>query len=244
MHAFITGSTGLLGSNLARLLVSDGHQVRALLRSMDKARGQFADLDEPSIARLAFIEGDLENVAGFASALAGCDVLFHTAAYFREAYQPGDHWAKLEALNVDATLELLDASERHGVRRAVHVSTSGVIGTAPGGAPGDERTPPTPGQLRNLYFRSKRVADEAIDALERRSRLEIVTVHPGWMFGPGDAAPTSAGALVLQFLGRELPGIPDGGMNVADARDVAAAMVVAARRGGGGIALHSSVAPS
>ena len=85
MHAFITGSTGLLGSNLARLLVSDGHEVRALVRSMDKARGQFADLDEPSRARLAFIEGDLENVAGFASALAGCDVLFHTAAYFREA---------------------------------------------------------------------------------------------------------------------------------------------------------------
>jgi dihydroflavonol-4-reductase len=157
-------------------------------------------------------------------------VLFHAAAYFREYYQPGDHWAELEALNVDATLELLEAAERYSVRRAVHVSTSGVIGMEPDGAPGDERTPPTPTQLRNLYFRSKHMADQSIDAFERRSSIEVVTVHPGWMFSPGDAAPTSTGALVLQFLRRELPGIPDGGMNVADARDVAAAMIAAAGR--------------
>jgi dihydroflavonol-4-reductase len=24
--------------------------------------------------------------------LDGCDVLFHTAAFFRDYYQPGDHW--------------------------------------------------------------------------------------------------------------------------------------------------------
>jgi dihydroflavonol-4-reductase len=230
MQAFVTGGTGLLGTNLIRHLVSEGHEVRALVRSMDKAQRQFADLWEPWRARLSFVEGDLTDVASFALGLAGCDVVFHTAAYFREYYQPGDHWATLEALNVHATQQLLEAAERHGVRRVVHVSTVGVIGMTPDGGPGDESTPPTSGQMRNLYFRSKHLADWMIDTFERASRLEVVTVHPGWMFGPGDAAPTSAGALVLQFLRRELPGVPDGGMNVADARDVAAAMLTAAER--------------
>ena len=40
---------------------------------------------------------------------------------------------------------------------------------------------------------------------------------PGWMFGPGDAAPTDSGRLVLGFLDGTMPGIPPGGMNVVDA---------------------------
>lgn len=230
MQAFVTGGTGLLGTNLIRHLVSQGHGVRALVRSMDKAQRQFADLWEPWRARLTFVEGDLTDVASFVPALAGTDVVFHTAAYFREYYQPGDHWPTLEALNVHATQRLLGAAEQHGVKRVVHVSTSGVIGMMPDGAPGDESTPPAPRQMRNLYFRSKHLADWMIDTFERASRLEVVTVHPGWMFGPGDAAPTSAGTLVLQFLRREVAGVPDGGINVVDARDVAAGMLAAAER--------------
>jgi dihydroflavonol-4-reductase len=230
MQAFVTGGTGLLGTNLIRHLVSQGHEVRALVRSTDKARRQFADLWEPWRGRLTFVEGDLAEVGSFTPALAGSDVVFHTAAYFREYYQPGDHWAMLEALNVHATQRLLEAAEQHGVRRVVHVSTSGVIGMGSDGAPGDESTPPTPQQMRNLYFRSKYLADWMIDTFERASRLEVVTVHPGWMFGPGDAAPTSAGTLVLQFLRREVAGVPDGGINVVDARDVAAGVLAAAER--------------
>jgi dihydroflavonol-4-reductase len=64
--------------------------------------------------------------------------------------------------------------------------------------------------------------------------VKVVTVKPGWMFGPRDAGPTGAGGLVLQFLHRELPGIMDAGGSVADPRDVAAAMIVAAERGRSG----------
>ncbi|MBC7871114.1 MAG: NAD-dependent epimerase/dehydratase family protein, partial [Chitinophagaceae bacterium] len=43
MKAFVTGSTGLLGSNLVRLLVEQGHEVKALARSADKARRLLGD---------------------------------------------------------------------------------------------------------------------------------------------------------------------------------------------------------
>ena len=134
MKAFVTGSTGLLGNNLVRELLEHGFEVRAMARNRAKASKTFAGLN------VEIIEGDMENVAGFAKSLEGCDVLFHTAAFFREYYEPGDHWPMLKRINVDATIQLLEAAERAGVKRAVHTSSSGTIGMKPNGAYGDEST--------------------------------------------------------------------------------------------------------
>lgn len=92
MKAFVTGSTGLLGNNLVRLLTEQGHTVKALVRSKEKAAKLFEGLE------VTLVQGDMKDVPGFASDLEGCDVLFHAAAYFREYYQPGDHWAELSRL--------------------------------------------------------------------------------------------------------------------------------------------------
>src|SRR3981081_3861935 len=94
MKTFVTGATGLLGSNLVRALRGEGHSVRALVRSREKAQRQLGD------AGAELVVGDLQNVPGFAAALRGVDVVFHTAAYFREYYGAGDHWPKLQAINV------------------------------------------------------------------------------------------------------------------------------------------------
>ncbi|MFN8640967.1 MAG: NAD-dependent epimerase/dehydratase family protein [Candidatus Binatia bacterium] len=158
MHAFVTGSTGLLGNNLVRALVAQGHRVTGLIRSEAKAQALLGDLD------VAFVRGDMRDVAGFAAAISGCDALFHTAAYFREYYQPGDHAAALDAINVRGTLALLEAADARGVRRCVHVSSGGTIGLKADGSPGDEDTPPAPVATANLYFKSKVDGDAAIRA--------------------------------------------------------------------------------
>ena len=225
MKAFVTGSTGFLGSNLVIALLERGYEVKALARNRQKAQKVLGNL------KLEIVEGDLDNIAAFAPALQDCDVLFHTAAYFREYYAPGNHWATLEKLNVTATIELLTAAEKHGVKRAVHTSSSGVIGMKPNHQPGDENTPPDAKRLENLYFRSKLKADQAIEEFQKRSKLEIITVFPGWMHGPGDAAPTAGGQVVLDLLGRKIPAYPDGGTTVVDVRDVANGMILALEKG-------------
>jgi dihydroflavonol-4-reductase len=116
----------------------------------------------------------------------------------------------------------------------VHTSSSGVLGKPADGGPADESTPPDALVHSNLYFRSKLLAEQAIDGFLRNSNLPVVLVRPGWMFGPGDAAPTSAGQIVLDFLRGQLPLIIPGGGCPTDARDVAAAMVRAAERGQSG----------
>lgn len=225
MKAFVTGSTGLLGNNLVRALEAQGATVVGLARSADKARRLLGDTSARVVA------GDMERIDAFASELDGCDVVFHTAAYFREYYGPGDHAAALRRINVEATLALMAEADRRGVRRFVHVGSSGSIGMHPDGRPGDEQTPPGPAQLENLYFRSKHEGDRAIQAFSPAHGMAVIEILPGWMFGPGDAGPTGAGQLTLDVIGRKIPVTMAGGMCVVDARDVAAAMVTAAGRG-------------
>jgi dihydroflavonol-4-reductase len=222
LKAFVTGATGLLGNNLVRALAAEGHGVRALVRSESKARRLLGDTPAE------IVQGDMDDVAAFAAALDGCDVVFHTAAYFREYYGAGNHWPRLEATNVRGTIALAEAAHARGVRRFVETNSSSTIGLRPDGSPGDEDTAPSPLVADNLYVRSKLLAGERLAEYGSRSGLEIVHVMPGWMFGPWDAAPTNSGQLVLGFLDRTMPGIAPGGMNVADARDVAAGMIRAA----------------
>jgi len=226
-RAFVTGSTGLLGNNLVRELRARGHEVRALVRSPDKAATQLP-------ADVELVRGDLGDVAAFADAIDGCDLVFHTAAYFREYFQPGHHDALLRRLNVDATVELLEAADRRGVRAFVHTSSSGVVGRGPHGALGDESTAPAPIATANRYFASKVEAERAVDAFLVDHQLPVVVVRPGWMFGPGDAAPTSAGQVVLDVARGRLPGTPRTSSTTVDARDVAVAMITAADKGAPG----------
>ncbi|MFN6559534.1 MAG: SDR family oxidoreductase [Nostoc sp. ChiSLP01] len=222
--AFVTGATGLLGSNLCQLLVSRGWQVKGLVRSIEKAK-RF----QPN-SPVEFIQGDIENVSAFAPALRRVDVLFHTAAFFREYYQPGGHWKKMKRINVDATIELLQAAQQQGVARTIFTSSSGVIQTYPDRA-ATETAPYSKFAQKNLYFKTKVLAEQEIYRFLDTSRMDVVMILPGWMMGPGDAAPTSAGQLVLDLLASKLPGIINGGASLTDVRDVAAAMVSAAERG-------------
>ena len=223
---FVTGATGLLGSNLVRELVARGLRVRGLVRSPEKAQRFLADAGD------AFepVVGDMQRVADFAAKLAGCAVVFHTAAYFREYYQPGSHEDALDAINIQGTLALMQAADEARVPCFVHTSSSGTIGRKPDGSPGDEDTPASAQQLKNGYFRSKVDGDRKIAAFQPESAMRVVEILPGWMWGPGDAAPTAAGQLVLDYLARKIPIIPDGGASTVDARDVANAMIASVSR--------------
>ena len=67
MKFFVTGATGFIGSNLARVLLGRGHSVRALVRG-ESSRKNVEGLD------IELIEGDLrDNDLDLSEAMAGCD---------------------------------------------------------------------------------------------------------------------------------------------------------------------------
>jgi len=82
------------------------------------------------------------------------------------------------------------------------------------------------------YYRSKILADrEVLGFLDHHPDFWAAMVLPGWMHGPGDMGPTSAGQTVLDVAHGRMPGVPPGSVCLVDARDVALAMIAAHRQG-------------
>ncbi len=225
-RAVVTGATGLLGGSLVRALLARGSEVTAIVRDAERARDLL-----PASGGLRLVTGDVTAVAGFADALTGADVLFHTAAYFREYYQPRPDLARLHRTNVTALGDLLLAAQQASVPAFVHISSSSTVQPPAGGSDADEDTP-LRARGTNGYTDSKIRAEQVIRSFRENGAMRVAVIVPAWMWGPGDAGPTSAGRLFLSIAHRQLPAVPTAGNHVVDARDVAAACVQAAVAGG------------
>lgn len=223
--AFVTGATGLLGNNLVRELIVRGFTVKALVRSHNKGQQQFAGLKGVEL-----VLGDMADVPAFSKELQGCDVVFHTAAFFRDNYKGGSHWKELKRINVDGTQCLIEQTYRAGIRCFVQTSSIAVLNGEPG-MPIDETC------LRDLvdaddYYRSKILADQVVlSFLAQCPDMHASLVLPGWMWGPADIGPTSSGQFVNDVMLGKLPGLVPGSFSVVDARDVAQAQIAAAEHG-------------
>ncbi|MBV8454471.1 MAG: hypothetical protein JOZ29_19685 [Deltaproteobacteria bacterium] len=82
------------------------------------------------------------------------------------------------------------------------------------------------------YYRSKIETDEVIFTfLHNHPDMHISLVLPGWMHGPGDLGPTSAGQFVEDYLQQKIPGVVDAAFSVVDARDVAQIALASSKTG-------------
>ncbi|ORT60043.1 NAD-dependent epimerase/dehydratase family protein [Streptomyces sp. CB03238] len=225
----VTGATGLLGHAVVGRLLAAGSEVVAVVRNPERAATLL-----PRHPALRLVTGDVTDIGSYGTALRGMDAVIHTAAYFREYYQPGHDLGQLYRTNVEAVEDLLKASVDAGVPTVVHTSSIAVLGGGDVTSPGDEDTPNGAPGRDNHYRGSKIRAERLISAFGDTYGLRIPIVLPGWMWGPGDAGPTSAGRLFLAVARGGIRALPTAGNHVVDARDVAAACVSAAVRGAAG----------
>ena len=223
MRALVTGATGFVGAAVARALLGEGWQVRALVR---------AGSDRSNLESLAveLAVGDLTDPATLGPAAADCDALFHVAADYRlGAPIPSE----LYRSNVEGTRNILEAARRAGVARVVYTSSVATMGIPSDGSPGDERTPSTLEAMIGHYNRSKFLAERA--ALEAVSAdFQVIVVNPSTPIGPGDVKPTPTGQLVRDAAAGRMPAYVDTGLNIVHVDDVAAGHLLAFHRGRSG----------
>jgi dihydroflavonol-4-reductase len=217
MRILITGATGLLGNNLVRALLKQGHQVVATMRHSSN-RAALDGLD------VELIHVDLNQQSDVARALEGVDVVVHAAAMIQIG------WTKLDAsrkVNVEATANIAQAARRKNIRM-IHVSTVDALGAATQNSIGDETKldPPKPACS---YVVTKREAETAI-ILEVANGLDAVIVNPGFIVGPYDWKPSS-GEMMLLIANHFIFFVPAGGCSVVDVRDVADGIISAIQHG-------------
>lgn len=172
MRVMVTGATGFTGGHLARELKRRGHEVHALVRDASRAR----PLEQDGVVLHA---GDITDAAAVARAIAGCEVVYHIAAVYREARHPVEYYHRV---NVDGTRHVLSAVADAGVSRLVHCSTVGVHGDVKS-VPADENAPFAPGDIyQETKLEAELLVRERLDA-----GLPGVIFRPQGIYGPGDA---------------------------------------------------------
>lgn len=132
----VLGGAGFLGSHVARWLCTRGHRVRIF----DRVVPAFAARAVPPELELA--EGDFFNVVDVESALEGIDTVLHFVSLTVPASSASNVPVEIEG-NLVATVRLLDAMVRRGIRRIGFPSSGGTV-YGPRAEPHREDEPPRP----------------------------------------------------------------------------------------------------
>jgi dihydroflavonol-4-reductase len=214
MTVLITGATGQVGNAIARRLADDGVEVRALVRSPERARVLPASVQP--------VFGDVTDAQSLRAALDGTATVYHAAGIPEQWRRDVGEFARV---NVDGTRNVVDAALAAGVERFVYTSTDDVLVQAPGAVFDESVVNPKPGETP--YQRSKQEADRIVTAALDRG-LPAVFLHPAGVYGPAPFLVKGLNDLLMQLARRKTPALLPGGMAVAYSEDVADGHVRAA----------------
>jgi uncharacterized protein YbjT (DUF2867 family) len=160
MKVFLTGSTGYVGRQIARDLVSPinggkaAHTVRVLVRPESVSK-----IPRDLAGRAEVVYGDTTSADSLRGKLHGCDAVINLPGLLREFPKRG---ITFEKVHFEGTKNLVDEAKRAGVRRFLQMSALGVRAGAATG-----------------YQKTKWMAEEYL----RASGLEWTIFRPSVIFG-------------------------------------------------------------
>ena len=216
-RVFVTGGSGFVGGALLARLLERGDEVVALARS-DEA-------EQALTARGArTVRGDVLDEDAMAAGMDGCALLFHVAGI--NTMCPSDP-AALFHVNVRGAEAAVRAAASAGVPRVVLTSSAASLGEA-GGTVGREDSPHR-GSFLSVYERSKHEGEVAAFAAARRAGVDLVSINPSSVQGPGRAGGT--GKILIAYLNGRLRAFVDTNISIVDIADCVEGHILGAERG-------------
>lgn len=221
----VTGISGFVARHVALDLLRAGYVVRGTLRRLDRGaevRAALAPhLDAGPLSRLSFAQADLGADAGWDAAMAGVDILVHTASPFPLVPPKDDDEVIRPAL--EGTLRVLGAAHAAGIRRVVLTSSSvAIVPPDRSGAYDETSWVDASAPHRLPYIRSKILAERAAWDFAAAKGLALTSINPGFVFGAplGDCDGTSV-ALVRRLMKGTDPLMAKVEYPVVDVTDIA-----------------------
>ncbi|NLI95011.1 MAG: SDR family NAD(P)-dependent oxidoreductase, partial [Erysipelotrichaceae bacterium] len=163
----VTGGAGFIGSNLCEALLEKGCKVRCL---DDLSNGFRHNIEEfLTNPNFEFIEGDITNYDVCLKASKNVDYILHQAAWGsvpRSIEMPQFY----EVVNIQGTLNMLEAARVNNVKKFIYASSSSVYGDEP-------NLPKVEGKEGNLlspYALTKRVNEEYAKLYTKLYGLETI----------------------------------------------------------------------
>ncbi|SFK41305.1 NAD-dependent epimerase/dehydratase family protein [Geodermatophilus ruber] len=178
MRILVTGARGKVGAAAVDRLMRDGHEITAV------------DRQPPVYERageVRYVQADLTDAGHAAAVVPGHEAVVHAAAIPSPAKNPPH---VIFGTNLMATYHTLEAAERSGVGRFVHISSETVPGFSyprryfhAQYAPIDEGHPIAP---QDPYALSKWFGEKLMDAAVARSDLTAFSIRPTWVQWEGN----------------------------------------------------------
>ena len=167
MKFFITGGAGFLGINLVRHILAQpgGHAVVSY---------DLLPFDYPERSKITEIMGDIRNFEDLKKAMAGADVVVHTAAAL-PLYSAQD----IRTTDIEGTRNVLEAAKQNSILRVIHVSSTAVYGIP------DHHPLSEDDQLSGVgeYGKAKIAAEEMCQAY-RKGGMVVPIIRPKSFVGP------------------------------------------------------------
>jgi len=159
MKCLVTGAAGYIGSFLVKRLVTEGHEVTALIH-----KNKPIDVVE----KANYVTADLTQIDSVEPLLKNIDYVFHCAAYVKD-YGPKNIFFKI---NYEATVNLSKACEKAGVKKFVFLSSHINYETY---------------DRANYYSKTKLMAEKYLLEQYKTKKFPVIIIRPGHVFGPGHA---------------------------------------------------------
>jgi UDP-glucose 4-epimerase len=200
MRALVTGGAGFIGSNLVDALLERGDEVTVV---DDISTGRRENLTRAIENGAELVESDIRDAAAMTEIFGrvGPEVVYHLAAQIDVRHSVADPAADAR-INVEGTINVLNASLEAGVGRFVNTSTGGAIYGEGQILPAPENHPVAP---MSPYGNSKFCAENYCSLFRRLHGLSTVSLRYGNVYGPRQDPLGEAGVIAI-FCGKLLEG--------------------------------------
>lgn len=175
MKVLITGGTGYIGEFFVPQLLKEGHQVRLLVRNLEKGKKLFGNFCE-------YFVGDVTVKESLKGCCEGIDIVFHMVAKVGNELPSEKNFKAFRNVNVEGTRNLIDECKKANIKKFIFVSSIAAMGIVKE-TPCNENSECTP---YLPYQVSKYEAEKLVNEEYCKNGFPGICIRPTKVYGVGE----------------------------------------------------------